>query len=320
MTRNILHHIIILCSIFLFSCDNTNDIPLNIDKSKDIEIINGNTLKFKNEKVYAATLNRLINSSQNQKEKFLDSLSFQSQFTSLNLADLELNNICETDNKEAFKKNYLAFKQKYENVFMFNNLDIYDLSPYSKLINSENELFANEQGIFFIGDSLVKCNEFTSFENYYNSQVSFTKGASTAFDQNHAWSEQGKRKVGLYISLASDRSIYVQFTAQKKNMFGWVRYSTEYYAKFNISPAWPHFELFECRDFGFAQDRFVPKNNVDFQISTIELGGNTTVKLGRALLNGAPAPISPTVTGKMEVWSRGIDYNNRGLASIYLGF
>lgn len=315
MKNIILKYLFFFCVITFFSCENVEEFPKDVLPNQDVEVVNGKIIRFKNNDVYYAVLDRLMRSSEIERMAYLDSLQFESQFVLLKKADEELENICQSDNKQIFIQRYREFKKKIGNDFMFNNIDQEDLSPYCKLVNSENELFANNESEFLIGDSLVKCKQFDDFAGFFENQSVRTKSPTLGTDPNHAGAEKDKRKVGLYMSLSKDGTVYSRFTAQKKNLFGWVRYSTVYYAKFYLAGP---LLFFECREFGYANERYVHK--LDFEITTIELGGNTTVKFG-TIGDGSsslPPVALPSLTGNIEIWSRGISYEDRGIGRVNL--
>lgn len=91
----------------------------------------------------------------------------------------------------------------------------------------------------------------------------------------------------------------------KKGVFGWSRYSTTYHAKVNL------------RGFEFAQGEllgygpvYVNKDGIPFAIDTKEMGGNVTKVFGRKL--------AQECTGTIEIWSRGVPYDQRGFATVRL--
>jgi hypothetical protein len=181
---------------------------------------------------------------------------------------------------------------------MFNEVDHEDLCAYSKIINVENRYFANKDGLFYIGDSLVVSPTFNNVAEYLNLEIS-TRGSTSSLvgEKNHAWSHQSDRKVGLYISINGER-INVNFTSQKKGIFGWVRYDTKYYAKFKLDGG---FQFSESAYYGYPFEKYINKNNVEFQIDTKELDGNVTVYLGKVDYRSGPVTYRYATSGYMEV-------------------
>lgn len=315
MRNFLLKSLLLICAVTFFSCDNMEDVAQNSDLSENsIEVLDNNIVRFKNSETYHSIVDRLMLLNEADRLNYMDSLGFNSQYVLLRKSDKELEDICEVVDPNLFSEKYGDFRKKYNDIFMFNDIDLEDLSAYSKIIDPAHELFSNNKGEFLIGDSLIKSKLFESFSDFSKDQLVITKTDASDYNPNHAGGKKDKRKVGLHMSLGSDGSVYSNFTAQKKNVFGWVRYSTVYLAKFNL---FGPFVFRECREFGYANERYVHKLN--FEVTTIELGGNTTVKLGTIGTATLPPPAAlPSLTGSMEIWSRGVPYENRGKGSIKL--
>ena len=306
-------------SLLFNSCnDEVNNSINEFDSDKNINefgfefLSNGKTIRFVDENSYFNLLDIIAKKNEQEKKDFFEELSIKSQYVLLNEADEELVSICETSNDQhSFITKYADFLEKYDGIFMFNEVDDEDLCAYSKVISVENRYFADENGLFYIGDSLVSSPLFESVAEYLDLTVN-TRSTSylDVFNPNHAWSHQSDRKVGLYISINGER-VTVNFTSQKKGIFGWVRYNTVYYAKFIIS------------NFAWLQNgEYVSKSNIPFQVETPEMGGNVSFLLGRAYLLPPSATASSVssyfVAGTMEVWSRGVLYEKRGLSRVAL--
>ena len=275
--------------------------------NSEIEVINdGTMIKFKDVESYENALLKVSAMSTSEQVSFLNSLSFKSQMILMQEADGELDKICnQAADKAEFDVLYEKYKHKYGDVFMFNTIDATDLSPYSRLVYVANEYFVNMKGEFMIGDSLVVDKVYTDFkERQQQFTVSTRSSVSDLSSINEAYSRQKDRKVGLYLSVSSG-IIHANFTSQKKGVFGWSRYSTTYHAKVNL------------RGFEFAQGEllgygpvYVNKDGIPFAIDTKEMGGNVTKVFGRKL--------AQECTGTIEIWSRGVPYDQRGFATEFV--
>lgn len=293
------------------SCANEVDefAPQGVERA-DIEVINGGEiLRFKDNKVYDEILQKVSKMTDKERVSYFSSLSFKPQTILMEEADTELRDICEsTSVLDVAEKRYSDFKQKYGKVFLFNDSDASDLSPYSRLVSPSNEFFANVKGQFLIGDSLVECAVFQSFSRRLErTQNVMTRDISPSTAVNEAYSRQSDRKVGTYLSL-DGQYIIVNFTAQKKTWFGWVRYSTVYSGEYLIRGA--GFEFAQGDILGMYPS-YVNMDGRPFSINSREFDGNYTTRFGRKTSGG-------TCTGNMAVWSRGISYEDRGYASINL--
>lgn len=307
-----------LCLGAFVSCTN-DEHEMNMVKptntNSEIEVINGGTMiKFRDMNAYEKALLKISAMSALERTNYLDSLSFRPQVMIMKEADGELENICnKVTDRTSFDVQYNKYKQKYGQMFMFNEADPSDLSPYSRLCSPVDEHFVNAEGKFMIGDSLVKSRMYRDFEEREQDFVmATTRDASTLESVNNAYSRQSKRKVGLQLTatgsdLPGKTLIHATFTSQKKGVFGWVRYSTNYHVDFNIYGA--NFEFAQGGFLGYGPV-YVPQDGYNFGFA-IELDGHQTKILGRKS-NGA------NCLGSFEVWSRGVPYEQRGVSSVNL--
>ena len=303
---------------------------LNLDEDAEVSTItyNGeNMLRFRDMDAYENTI-RLLN-SKTKEERIAYTNSFQVKTLSalLTESDKELDIICESSTIEDFRPKYEQFKNKYKEIFMFNGIDTEDLSAYSKLRNPMDDNIANKYGEFMIGDSLVQSSEFNDFSEFYSANIvtCANETSNPYVDINHTWSHWDKRKVGCYISMefvkTGEAQLNVRFTAQKKFIFGWKRYSTEYSGSFYLVGSGTGFEFFETASIGgfVGKEKYVNKNSKWFDIHTRELSGDYTVNFGRVTANTGPlAPHLYTCEGSMKIWSRGIEKEHCGSSTVRL--
>lgn len=310
--RKLLAKVLLGIAVCVFaSCANESDevVPQNVERA-DVEVINnGQLLRFKDNQVYEEILQKVSAMSDKERIAFFDSLSFKPQMIIMQEADAELRNICESTKVLAVaEKQYSEFKQKYGKVFLFNDSDTSDLSPYSRLVFPSNEFFANVKGQFMIGDSLIENAKFQLFsERLKQTQYVMTRGISNNDAVNDAYSHQDDRKVGLRLYMEG-QYIMANFTAQKKNWFGWVRYSTVYSVELLVRGA--GFEFAQGDVLGMYPS-YINMDGRPFSINTRERDGNYTTRFGRKVNTGG-------CTGNMAVWSRGVIYADRGFSSISL--
>lgn len=331
---------VLLCSLFQACSDSLSENTLGdvelqtrsstFDKNAEVSTINHNgenMLRFRDMEAYENVL-KLLNSKNNEERiAYTNSLQVKTISALLAESDKELDEICESSTIETFRPKYEQFKHKYKNIFMFNDVDSEDLSAYSKLRNPMDDNIANEDGEYMIGDSLVQSSEFNNFSEFYsNSIVTYANETSNPnVDINHAWSHWDKRKVGCYLSFSKINDpgyigITMRLTAQKKFIFGWKRYSTMYHARFNLTGS-GGFEFYETAYYGFPVEKYVNMNNKEFTIHTKELDGNFSVLFGRvSYTEGGALLYHCSCSGQMEVWSRGIEEEHRGIAKVDLKY
>lgn len=294
------------------SCSNEQDEIVSQKQSdkKSVELVNGGAmLKFKDMKAYEDALFRISAMTTQERFNYLDSLPFKPQVVVMQEADDELTSICDqATDRATFDAMYLKFKQKYGQLFMFNESDLSDLSPYSRLVYAVDEHFVNERGQFMIGDSLVKSKVYRDYQERQQQFTVSTRSISDLGSVNDAYSRQSDRKVGMQLSAGIYEGVYlihVTFTSQKKGVFGWKRYDTRYYTDINIRGGG-----FEFAQGGFmGGPAYVNKDGILFRLETAEMGGNTSMIFGRR-------SVSERCKGTIEIWSRGVVYADRGYSSV----
>lgn len=284
-----------------------------------------NLIRFKDLQAYNEVILMMNSQTNEQRIQFTESLNVKTITSLLSEADKELDQICETSTPTDFDQKYELYKKAYEPVFMFNDVESEDLSAYSKLKNPMDDNIANRRGEYMIGDSLVQSEMFNNFSEFHSSNiVTYATYEKSTYekDVNHAWSHWDKRKVALYLSLDVPQigymGITMRLTAQKKYVFGWKRYSTEYHGRFQLKGSGSGFEFCESTYFGFPAEKYANKNDQEFQIHTRELDGNFSVLFGRVGYQSVPYLNQYVCSGRMEVWSRGIGEEGRGVARVDL--
>jgi hypothetical protein len=242
-----------------------------------------------------------------ERNSFYESLKFKPISETLDEADKELEVLTELSTFEEFSPQYELFKQKYKNMFLFNNTDIEDLSPYAGFINPFEKLVVNTEGYYFVGDTKIIASKFSSYSDMMLATIPITARSEISdysYPANHAFSRLSDRKVGLYIRKGAlihnkGTQVFVDFTCQKKDLFGWVRYKTEFHGRFIF-------------DKNFTQSNPTMFRGVDwFQIFLQETSGVDYYFLGYWEGSGK-------LTGKMECWSRGVSYADRGMSKVDL--
>lgn len=181
--------LLLLC----ISCSNDETLE-NTKNSKDLEVVNlndfvdnGNTtrsgnvanqavLKFKDYNVYQETLNKLQGMSLEKKEAFFNDLGFKGAYSSLKEADDELDKIFDIEDDNAFLEAYKEFKDKYEDTYLFNTENTYDLSPYLPFTDAELELLGSNQGYLIIGNEVIAPNNNTPNYKYTATNVNTRAG------------------------------------------------------------------------------------------------------------------------------------------------
>lgn len=317
-----------LCALFVQACSNDLEIsrePVvtksasNYVMQDDITVIdNGKTLLFRNEEVFSKTIEKLRYATDKERLAFADSLGFQSLFALQSEADRELEYLTENcTSYEEFVSAYEAYKNKYADLFEFNTPQSEELFPYLLLKDPLEAYYTGRGKNVVVGDREI-LNEYLPSIRLYNA-------TTYSIPVNEHNVKYNNRKVGLHMSAARNKDeqyewgvyrnfIYANFTAQKKNVFGWVRYSTVYNAIFNNLE---NFILRRRDGAGNPSDIEVGIFYVNtfytdhIQLSTGEQSGNWTIALGYTREGSL-------FKGNVKFWSRGVPEDQAGFMNIYL--
>ena len=242
--------LLLLC----ISCSNDETLE-NTKNSKDLEVVNlndfvdnGNTtrsgnvanqavLKFKDYNVYQETLNKLQGMSLEKKEAFFNDLGFKGAYSSLKEADDELDKIFDIEDDNAFLEAYKEFKDKYEDTYLFNTENTYDLSPYLPFTDAELELLGSNQGYLIIGNEVIAPNNNTPNYKYTATNVNTRAGE---FPYDPQWQalagdvlgvtiKKGKYRSDITLGIDKSGNIFMVRTASQKKKKLWSRSNPTYY-------------------------------------------------------------------------------------------
>lgn len=189
-------------------------------------------LKFANEAAIDSTLSMLLQKNEQELAAWYDSTGFVLQELAREAALQEFRAM------ESLEE-YPAFKAKYQGQFLFNdNLEEEDFQPYVAASRFAYEMILDAEGNAIV-DGQVKNYNFDRFEQtmYYrvahagvSEAGSMTKiSPETKTNQVYVLTKKKKCWAWAWITGAD---VYIQVTAQKKNIFGWNDYKTSYYFTF----------------------------------------------------------------------------------------
>mgnify|MGYP000000348406 FL=1 len=257
--------LLLLC----ISCSNDETLE-NTKNSKDLEVVNlndfvdnGNTtrsgnvenqavLRFKDYNVYQETLNKLQGMSLEKKEAFFNGLGFKGAYSSLKEADDELDKIFDIEDDNAFLEAYKEFKDKYEDTYLFNTENTYDLSPYLPFTDAELELLGSNQGYLIIGNEVIAPNN--NVPNYKQNPTSVNTRAGIP-STNPTWKalvgdvlgvtiKKGKYRSDITLGIDEYGNIFmVRAASQKKKKLWSRRHPTNYEADLWVEGGHVHISL-----------------------------------------------------------------------------
>lgn len=111
-------------------------------------------LHFQNEQAYNQTIEKLSNMTKEDRDTYFEKLRFDGAYTLWNRADEELDQIFDTEDTLRIEKLINDYKAKYGNIFSFNTIDTYDVTPYFTFTDNELSLVGNIKGYVVVGNTL----------------------------------------------------------------------------------------------------------------------------------------------------------------------
>lgn len=236
-------------TLLLLSCSN-EQVELASNGQKAIEVVtlptsnaagtrvsNGESqvLKFKDESVYEQTVAKIRKMSIPETLTFFEELGFDGAYTQLKNAENELDSLFDIEDDAEFVKAITSYKQKYTNKFVFNEDDIYDLSPYLPYSDADMELVGNLQGQVMIGNQIVKAQNYQP--DYKENELSFTTPSTAAeirlsyrpYGESSLMIKEGKYQSTVQLGYdANGGSLAIQLTSQKKKKLWKRRHECDY--------------------------------------------------------------------------------------------
>lgn len=255
------------------------------------------------------TLSMLLKMNDNELLAWYDSMAFVSQSMAREAALEEFQQLTSLSE-------YPAFKAKYQGQFLFNdNLDEEDYQPYLAAGRFGYELILNADGNVIVDGAIVNYN-YTSFEEtmYYrvahqtpSSADSLLTRISPETKTNQVYVQSGKKKFWAW-AVRNGADIYIQVTAQKKNLFGWNDYKADYYFRCRMRPG---YDL-------AANDPIyqVQSSNTFFNIGLGEVKATGRISCNTRLYLCTAPYLQYLVSAAYEAWSSGTGENNAAILSI----
>lgn len=275
-------------------------------KTAEAVTVENGMLKFTDEAAIESTLSMLLQKDEAGLAAWYDSVGFVSQEMAREAALEEFRAMTSLDE-------YPAFKAKYQDRFLFNeNLEEEDYQPYVAANRFAYEMILNADGNVMVGGKTVNYN-YDSFEQTMYYRVAHEAAGpqtriSAETKTNQVYVQAGKKKFWAW-AVRNGSEVYVQVTAQKKNMFGWNDYKADYSFKME--------RLIAPLNAGMG-----PSGQLDF---TGAYFGNTVGKVtatGRVSCNSRFLMVktfeTSTVTAMFRAWSSGTGEANSGLLDIYI--
>lgn len=337
--------LVAVSSLFMVSCNSDLEtVPLNKERglqtkaftsNVDFQIVNyagEDCFQFKNDSVYNEMILTVAGMSEEEVTSFSSGLGFLSQQQIMKDADKEqilIVDAFEEDPSSPWPYQQIEdFKQKYKDVFMFNPLDSTDFIANFKVRNPMYRSFANRQGVFLIGDSVVHCPVYTS-EDFFGLPIK-TRAKNEVTDYGSINRAESKYQIPggdfvkvraiwnftkLSVADGNFKYIDIDFLSQKKKIL-WKKHNAKVILRFNAVGSGRGIEVYDNKN-GFNN-----RNNQEVTLYT-DTYDKLNMDLGR--FGETPKPTSSVVvgpferyylSGKMSIWSNEIPETNKGLGTL----
>lgn len=262
-----------------------------------VEVENG-MLKFADEAAIEQTLSMLLKMDEATLSAWYDSIGFVSQEMAREIALAEFQAMTSLDE-------YPAFKAKYQKQFLFNdNLEEEDFQPYVAASRFAYEMILNADGNVLVGDQIKNYNyerfEQTMYYRVAHESTEIQSRISPETKTNQVYVKSGKKKFWAW-AVRNGAEVYVQVTAQKKNLFGWNDYKADYSFRCRMRPGYdkPYTDL---------------SSQIDASQTFFAIGLGGVKSTGRISCNSRlHLCIAPhfqyTVSAAYEAWSSGTGEN-----------
>lgn len=241
------HLMMAVClALGIVSCSNEEEIvsPSNNNSSLEVEVSRMSdwlpgtrsvsdgladmpVLHFPNEQAYNQTIEKLSNMTKEERDTYFEKLGFEGAYTLWNRADEELEQIFDTEDTLKIEKLINDYKVKYGNVFSFNTIDIYDVTPYFTFTDNELSLVGNIKGYVVVGNTLkapeVSTPTYDVDEEAVSTRALYAgpvQPGFKGFNDASVGIKNGKYKSTMTIGrIVNGNSFAVEFKTKKKVMF-----------------------------------------------------------------------------------------------------
>lgn len=288
-------------------------------------------LRFKDTETFFNVLKSLNNVGVEERIQFTKSLGIKSYTEYLFDAMAESSDLQNIKDVVSIREKFEKIKKNYSPILMFNEKEDDDFIPYSKIKNFEVEAVVNGNGKYMIGNKVMTANFYSSFDEYYgkvligrsveNSMVTRGHDGQSHYTNsiNTAWSRTSNRYASVVLSMSENR-MFMRLNAQRKTWLGWFVYSTVYELEY-FFPVSPYYSFLfnESEAMGSPYLHYVDVSGIPLKFHTVELSNGFSVELGIIVKKATPPgpPHLPTeINGVVYVWSRGIEFKDRGSAGI----
>lgn len=320
-------------ALFMASCSNESDLMNSsvtssglmtraVANNEDFQIVNYDgeaCVQFQNDSVFRAIYENLYDMSTEEIRVLFSGNGFVNQLQLMDEAMQEHEQIVddfERDMTQPYPYQQIEnFKAKYKDIFLFNPYDSTDFIPNYK-VTSICKNFANKQGMFLIGDSVVYAPTRTE-EDVYGSPI-MIYGDNEQTDMNSLNKAESKYQIpdGEYVKVRAIPEILgfrypapfeimdigIELISQKKRSIFWRAHHADIYLTYNLKSTYQNSMWSKDKKKIHVYDKIGASDNLIAMVVITNFDTNTTYKL----------------SGTMEIWSNEIPEAYKGVCKVSL--
>lgn len=286
-------------AILASACENDFQPTEAPSSSSDIHVTRAatNILSFKSVEEMEAQIHTMLEMEPEELEAWYREHNFKSQYDALYEA-------AEAIDRAKTLAEAQSIKDQYSEYFLYNDNPADDelFNPYLPNENPEYAYVCNIRGEVAIDNSVVNFNTLNRVEDTHEYQLTHAIKTRASVDQSKNYLKGTTKRHKYWAEGRLDRNevVSIEFTAHKKNIFGWNKYKTAYYVQVqSYSRTWE----------SFSPDFIYYINSGNKGLWTRELKSHTRVPVGRLAFH-------KTSTMDLYIYSRGTGKNGAGILKL----
>lgn len=239
-----------LLSVAILACACENDFqPTEAPSSlSDIHATRAatNILSFKSVEEMEAKIHAMLEMEPEELEAWYREHNFKSQYDALYEA-------AEAIDRAKTLAEAQSIKEQYSEYFLYNDNPADDelFNPYLPNENPEYAYVCNIRGEVEIDGSVVNFNTLNSVEETHEYQLTHAAETRASVDQHQNYLKGTTKRHKFWAEgryAKENRLVMIEFTAHRKNIFGWNKYACKYHIKID-----PKFR--DARKYGWLEYR-----------------------------------------------------------------
>lgn len=193
-------------------------------------------LRFRDLETYLRIERQLFEMSDSERLAYYKKLDFDGAYSLWDKADRELEQIFDCENITVLSALIQSFKDKYDEMFSFNEEDEYDATPYLPFTSTEKYLMGNIRGYVVIGDELIEPEVLLAESAVTRDDGGPIEPGFVAFNDTEFTISKGKYRSTMTLGRAVNGNTFiVKFKSKKKVWFWYKSVKTRHTAQMVLS-------------------------------------------------------------------------------------